>query len=538
MELIKLTNLLHSFFLLFPFIFVSHAKIYLDFSDYEAFRVIQRDLGIDDHHPSFTRTPCNSPAVSCERRVADYSSVLKITRILYESEQLDGFISPAIGQLSELRELTLSTNHLVDKIPEEIVECRKLEDFNLRNNQFSGVVPTELSKLVRLRMLDISMNRFSGDLSFLKHFPNLESLSIADNLFTGRIPVSVKSFRNLQFFDSSGNDHIQGPFPELNGVEFVSSEVPRKSLVPRRYILDINSTRTNHSSSAAHRAGAGPAQAPSPSAYVHKRHKKGNKLVTWLLGFLAGGVVGGICGMVFSVLVKIGLFMVRGGWKNPGISVFSPVIKKAEDLAFLEKEDGLENLQLIGQGGCGLVYKTELPGSNGKIIAIKKVMQPPKEAEELADEHSKMLNKKMRQIRSELQTVGTIRHRNLLPLLAHVLRPDCHLLVYEYMKNGSLEDLMKQVSAGNAELDWFSRYRIAVGLASGLEHLHMNINPRLIHRDLKPDNILLDDDNEPRISDFGLAKEMPFDRTHMSTSNVAGTAGRFSDDLDEECDDF
>ncbi|KMS97260.1 hypothetical protein BVRB_7g177070 [Beta vulgaris subsp. vulgaris] len=521
------SNLQFSFILLFSLVFLAHAKLYLHPSDYKAFKIIQRDFGINDHHPSFTRTPCNSPAVSCERRVANYSSVLKITRIAYESEQLNGFVSPFIGQLSELRELTLSNNHFVDQIPQEIIACQKLEVLNLKNNHFSGQVPFELSNVVRLRVLDLASNKLSGDLSFLKYFPNLESLSLANNLFTGKIPASVKSFRNLQFFDISGNDYIQGPIPVLNGVEYISSEVPRKSLVPRRFILDVNATRrSNDTSSGAHRVSSGPAQAPSSSAPAHKHHhRKSRKIAAWSLGFLAGGIVGGICGMVFSVLVKMGLAWLRGGGKNAGPSIFSPLIKKAEDLAFLEKDEGLAGLTLIGKGGCGEVYRAELPGSNGKVIAIKKILEPPKEAQELTEEDSKMLNKKMRQVRSEIQTVGRIRHRNLLPLLAHVPRPNYHLLVYEYMKNGSLQDMMTELAQDKRELDWFARYRIALGVASGLEYLHMSNNPRIIHRDLKPANILLDDDMEPRIADFGLAKEMPIDNTHMSTSHVAGTLG-------------
>ncbi|MQL41525.1 hypothetical protein EI012_26820, partial [Escherichia coli] len=122
------------------------------------------------------------------------------------------------------------------------------------------------------------------------------------------------------------------------------------------------------------------------------------------------------------------------------------------------------------------------------------------------------MHKKMRQIQAEINTIGQIRHRNLQPLLAHVSRPDCHYLVYEFMKNGSLQDVLNQVQAGERELDWLTRHKIAVGIASGLEYLHMShTSPiihkaRIIHRDLKPANILLDDDMEARIADFGLAK--------------------------------
>ncbi|XP_074287646.1 leucine-rich repeat receptor-like serine/threonine/tyrosine-protein kinase SOBIR1 [Silene latifolia] len=521
MEL-KYSNLQFSLFLLASFLFLAHAKLYLGKAEYTAYMIIQTDLGIDNYHPSFTTTPCNSPALACERRVANYTSVLKITRIVYDSEKLEGFLSPVISQLSELRELTLTNNHVGEQLPQQIVDCQKLEVLVLRNNHFSGNVPSDLSKLVRLRVLDLAANRFTGDLEFLKYFPNLEKLSLADNLFAGKIPASVRSFRNLQSFDISGNEYIQGSVPLLHGVEYISSELPRKSKIPRRYALALNSTRNNHNSS---RAARGPAQAPSPSAPIHEHHEsKAKKIVAWVLGFLAGGIIGGIFGMIFSVIVKVLLALIRGRIKSSGISTFSPLIKKAEDLAFLEKDDGLAGLEVIGRGGCGEVYKTELPGSNGKIIAIKKINQSLKDGEELNEEDSRMLNKKLRQIRSEIKTVGRIRHRNLLPVLAHVSRADCHYLVYEYMKNGSLQDIMVQVAEGNREFDWLGRFKVAVGVATGIEYLHMENNPRIIHRDLKPPNILLDDDMEARIADFGLAKEMPIENTHMS-SNIAGTFG-------------
>jgi len=116
----------------------------------------------------------------------------------------------------------------------------------------------------------------------------------------------------------------------------------------------------------------------------------------------------------------------------------------------------------------------------------------------------------MRQIRSEINTVGQIRHRNLLPLLAHISRPDCHYLVYEFMKNGSLQDMFDPDSEDSTrDFDWFARLNVARGVAAGLEYLHMNLTQRIIHRDLKPANVLLDDNMEARIANFGLAKAMP-----------------------------
>lgn len=449
-----------------------------------------------------------------------------MTRLVFKSQQLAGFLSPAIGRLSELKELSLSENQLVDRVPSQIVDCRKLEILSLQKNKFSGDIPSELSSLIRLRVLDLASNKFSGDLSFLKYFPNLENLSLADNHFTGKIPASIRSFRNLRFFNISGNEFLEGSMPMINRGEYSESDVPK------RYILaETPTTSSNHSantSASRNKTSIPPASAPSPSASPHHHKNNKRKLAGWILGFLAGALAGSISGFIFSLIFKLLLAVVRGRVKDAGPAIFSPLIKKAEDLAFLEKEDGLSSLELIGKGGCGEVYKAELPNSNGKMIAIKKIVQPPKDAAELTEEDSKLLNKKMRQIRSEINTVGQIRHRNLLPLLAHVSRPDCHYLVYEFMKNGSLQDILTEVSNGTKELDWFARHKIALGVASGLEYLHFHHSPRIIHRDLKPANVLLDDDMEARIADFGLAKAMPDANTHITTSNVAGTVGYIS----------
>ncbi|KAK8690801.1 hypothetical protein V6N13_074327 [Hibiscus sabdariffa] len=481
---------------------ISHARLTLDPSDLKALSTILQDLGVTGQRLPATN-PCSAAGVFCERRLSeDNTYVLKVTRLVFKSQTLDGSLSPAIGKLSELKDLSVSHNSIAGQLPPEIVHCKKLEILDLGNNMFSGEIPSNLSSLVRLRVVDLSSNKFTGDLSFLNYFPSLENVSLANNLFSGKIPSSIRSFRNLRFVDLSGNNFLEeNSAPLMN--EVVELTV---SQYPKRYIFAEKKPTNNSRSS---------------NARAHKR-KRG---LVWVVGFFAGAIGGGLSGFIFTVTFKLVLATIRGAAKDPGPSIFSPFIKKAEDLAFLEKEDGLASLEIIGKGGCGEVYKAELPASNGKLIAIKKIIQPPKDAAELTDEDSKLLNKKMRQIRSEITTVGQIRHRNLLPLVAHVSRPDCHYLVYEFMKNGSLQDLLHQVSVGTRELDWVARLRIAKGVAAGLEYLHTSHSPRIIHRDLKPGNILLDDEMEARIADFGLAKAMPDAYTHVTTSNLAGTVG-------------
>ncbi|XP_073118334.1 leucine-rich repeat receptor-like serine/threonine/tyrosine-protein kinase SOBIR1 [Elaeis guineensis] len=464
--------------------------------------------------------PCLTLGVTCDASGA-------ATRITLPDAGLAGFLSPAVGRLPALRELSIPGNRLSGGLPRELARCRALRVLDLRGNRLSGNVPREVGSLSNLRSLDLSSNRLSGNISFLRRFPYLENLSLAGNLFSGPVPRSLNSFPKLRHLDLSNN-------PSLVTQPASDNSPRRRSLLPNRYIFAENATKahnsTNNSSRKGNSSSTATAPAPAPSSSPsHHHHKHKHRVRNWIIGFLVGSVAGVVSGLILSVLFRLLINCIRGRYKNPGgPSIFSPIIKRAEHLAFLEKEDGLASLEVIGRGGCGEVYKAELPGTPerpGRAIAIKKVMRRNIDNTEPTDEESKLLDKWMRQIRSEIRTVGYIRHRNLLPLLAHVPRPDCHYLIYEYMKNGSLQDVLKEVWEGRRELDWLMRHKIATGIAAGLEYLHIHHKPQIIHRDLKPANILLDDDMEARIADFGLAKEMPDTNTHITTSNLAGTVG-------------
>ncbi|CAF2122446.1 leucine-rich repeat receptor-like serine/threonine/tyrosine-protein kinase SOBIR1 [Brassica rapa] len=511
--------------LLSPSVSSSSEWLDIDASDLKALQVIETELGVNSQRSlSSGANPCGHGGVFCERRLSSSATgeyVLRVTRLVYRSRSLSGTISPVIGKLTELKELTLSNNKLVNGLPVDVLNCKKLEVLDVRNNRFSGQVPGNFSRLIRLRILDLSSNKFSGNLNFLKNLRNLESLSVSNNLFSGKIPQGVDSFHNLRFFDFSENRFLEGPVPVMSKIK---TKLQTSSLHQTRHILaeTQNSTKKANNNTT---TTTSKATSEHDKKKIKKKKNKKKKVLAWILGFLVGGIGGTLSGFVFSVIFRLVLRAIRGPEKPSGPTLFSPMIKKAEDLAFLENEEALASLEIIGRGGCGEVFKAELPNSNGKIIAVKKVTQQSKEAGELVDEESRMLNRYMRQIRSEIATVGHIRHRNLLPLLAHVAQPECHYLVYEYMKNGSLQDILTDVAAGNKELMWPARHKIAVGIAAGLEYLHMDHKPAIIHRDLKPANILLDDDMEARISDFGLAKVMPDAVTHITASKLAGTVG-------------
>ncbi|GJR23729.1 cold-responsive protein kinase 1-like protein [Tanacetum coccineum] len=162
---------------------------------------------------------------------------------------------------------------------------------------------------------------------------------------------------------------------------------------------------------------------------------------------------------------------------------------------------------LLGKGGFGPVYLGKL--DDGQLVAVKKLALDKSqqgEAEFLA----------------EVRMITSIQHKNLVRLLGCCSEGPQRLLVYEYMKNRSLDLIIYGKS--DQYLDWNTRFQIILGIARGLQYLHEDSHIRIVHRDIKASNILLDDKFQPRIGDFGLARFFPEDQAYLSTT-FAGTLG-------------
>ncbi|CAN1269689.1 Probable serine/threonine-protein kinase PBL26 [Linum perenne] len=191
----------------------------------------------------------------------------------------------------------------------------------------------------------------------------------------------------------------------------------------------------------------------------------------------------------------------------------SPNNIAAETFTFRELATATKNFRqecLIGEGGFGRVYKGRLDRTN-QIVAVKQL-----------DRNGMQGN---REFLVEVLMLSLLHHHNLVNLIGYCADGDQRLLVYEYMCKGSLEDHLLDLPPGGQPLDWFTRMKIALGAAKGLEYLHDKANPPVIYRDLKSSNILLDGEFTAKLSDFGLAKLGPTgDKTHVS-SRVMGTYG-------------
>ncbi|KAJ6947942.1 G-type lectin S-receptor-like serine/threonine-protein kinase LECRK3 [Populus alba x Populus x berolinensis] len=166
--------------------------------------------------------------------------------------------------------------------------------------------------------------------------------------------------------------------------------------------------------------------------------------------------------------------------------------------------------QILGKGAFGTVYKGVLASYPKRFVAIKKLEKFEQEGE--------------KEFKTEVSVIGQTHHKNLVRLLGYCDEGEHRLLVYEYMTNGSLASLL----FGITRPDWNQRVQIAFGIARGLMYLHEECSTQIIHCDIKPQNILLDEFYTPRISDFGLAKLLVAEQTRVARTNIRGTVGYFA----------
>ncbi|CAA3030869.1 probable receptor-like serine/threonine-protein kinase At4g34500 [Olea europaea var. sylvestris] len=168
---------------------------------------------------------------------------------------------------------------------------------------------------------------------------------------------------------------------------------------------------------------------------------------------------------------------------------------------------------VIGEGGYGIVYRGVL--HDGSVVAVKNLLNNKGQAE--------------KEFKVEVEAIGKVRHKNLVGLMGYCAEGAQRLLVYEYIDNGNLEQWLHGDVGTVSPLTWEIRMKIAIGTARGLAYLHEGLEPKVVHRDVKSSNILLDRKWNPKVSDFGLAKLLGSEKSHVTT-RVMGTFGYVSPD--------
>ncbi|KAF4359096.1 hypothetical protein F8388_005205 [Cannabis sativa] len=358
---------------------------------------------------------------------------------------------------------------------------------------FTGTLSPAITTLKSLVSLDLQNNSLRGGLpDYLANLTQLKILNLANNSFSGSIPVTWAQLSNLEHLDLSSND-LTGSIP----MQLYS-------------IPTFNFTGTHLA------CGSSLEQPCVSSDHTQVSTKKGKvgailtsaSCVAFILLFI-GALIAYRYHLHQSKL-KQDVFVDVNGEHDCKIS-----LGQLRRFSFREIQlatDNFSESNVIGQGGFGKVYRGLL--LDNTKVAVKRLADCYSPGGEAA-------------FLREVELISVACHRNLLHLIGFCTTSIEKILVYPFMQNLSVAYRLRDLKPGEKGLDWPTRKRIAFGTANGLEYLHEHCNPRIIHRDLKAANILLDDDFEPVLGDFGLAKLVDIKMTH-ATTQVRGTVGHIA----------
>lgn len=403
-----------------------------------------------------------------------------VIRVDLGNAALSGQLVPQVGQLKNLQYLELYGNNISGPIPSDLGNLTNLVSLDLYLNSFSGPIPNTLGKLTKLRFLRLNNNSLSGS-----------------------IPLSLINITALQVLDLS-NNRLSGPVPD-NGSFSLFTPISFANN------LDLCGPVTGKPC-----PGSPPFAPPPPFVPPSTDSYPGEGNPT---GAIAGGVAAGAALLFAAPAIWFAywrrrrppeLFFDVPAEEDPEVHLGQ--LKRFSLRELLVATDSFSNKNILGRGGFGKVYKGRL--ADGTLVAVKRLKEERTPGGEL-------------QFQTEVEMISMAVHRNLLRLRGFCMTPTERLLVYPYMANGSVASCLRERPTSEAPLDWLSRKRIALGSARGLSYLHDHCDPKIIHRDVKAANILLDEEFEAVVGDFGLAKLMDYKDTHVTTA-VRGTIGHIA----------
>lgn len=422
--------------------------------------------GVLDNWDADAVDPCSWTMVTC-------SAESLVIGLGTPSQKLSGNLAPSIGNLTNLQIVLF------------------------QNNNITGRIPVEMGRLWKLQTLDLSDNIFNGEIpSSLGHLKSLQYMRLNNNSLTGEIPESLANLTRLTLVDLSFNN-LSAPVPKISSKAFnivgntiicatgVEPDCNGTTLIPLS--MSLNNTKSA----------------------LHSGRPRRHKLAM---------VIGAIIVLISLLIFGFGLYL---WWRQRhNQQLFFDVkdghheeitIGNSKKFSFRELQIATENFSsknLLGQGGFGNVYKGYL--QDGTAVAVKRLKDGSTSGG-------------AKQFQTEIEMISLAVHRNLLKLYGFCMTATEKLLVYPYMSNGSVASRLKVTPV----LDWGLRKNIALGAARGLLYLHEQCDPKIIHRDVKAANILLDENFEAVVGDFGLAKLLDHQDSHVTTA-VRGTVGHIA----------
>jgi LRR receptor-like serine/threonine-protein kinase FLS2 len=403
---------------------------------------------------------------------------LTLLRYLYlDSNQLTSVIPLSLWSLTYILEVGLSSNSLSGPLSLEIGNMKVLRVLKLSRNQLSGHIPTTIGSLKDLANLSLADNRLEGSIpESFGELVSLEFLDLSSNNLSGEIPKSLEAvlqlkYLNLSFNRLQGEIPVVGPFVNFSAASFMSNDglcgAPRLHVPPCK-ASDPRPKRTT----AAH-------------------------IVKYVLPTIG----------LTMLIVTLVLVWTRHRKRNMKIPVEENPLplatrRRISQQKLLQATEGFSVSNLLGKGSFGSVYQGRL--SNGMIVAIKVF--------DLVVEGA------FKSFDIECEVLRNIRHRNLLKIIRTYSNMDFKAFVMEYMPNGNLE---KWLYSQDRCLSILQRLNIMINVASALEYLHYGYSIPIVHCNLKPNNILLDEDLVAHVADFGIAKLLGDGDSMMQTMTLA-----------------
>ncbi|KAJ4723395.1 putative Receptor-kinase [Melia azedarach] len=445
-----------------------------------------------------------------------------LERLSLAGNKLSGAIPSSLGKLKQLLLLEISRNELSGSIPTEIFNITSMPvGVYLDKNHLVGSIPPNIGDLTVISEIDVSDNSLSGEIPReLGHCSSLEVLYMHGNFFHGSIPQSLSSLRGIQYVDLSHNN-LSGQIPQF--LETLSLQELNLSFNSLEGQVPTKGIFANASgASVAGNTGlcGGIAEFGLPNCTNSNPNKQNISRVSKILISTAIAFLGFL---LVSFIIYCWFRNRRGKQKQPSSSTLEKTLLKVSYESLLKATDGFSSTNLLGVGSFGSVYKGSLD-QDGTVVAIKVLNLQRRGA--------------LKSFMAECKALRNIRHRNLVKIITSCSSIDFQgndfkALVYEYMPNGSLEKWLhpaletKNEKVEVRKLSLLQRISIGIDVASAIDYLHHHCEEPILHCDLKPSNVLLDNDMTAHVGDFGLVRFQPEISNPITSSSVGvrGTIG-------------
>ncbi|KAL8510878.1 hypothetical protein ACS0TY_017626 [Phlomoides rotata] len=390
--------------------------------------------------------------------------------------------------MKQLERMNLSNNYFDGTLPGEIGNLNTLLELDLSGNMLSGEIPTNISQLQRITYLSLSNNKFNGSIyPSIAGLNGLQHLDLSSNNLSGPIPISLEGLRSLSYFNVSFNQ-LSGKIPDGGPFANFTAEffVGNKGLcgAPRFEVKECKRS-------------------------MPKSSRK-NKLLKYILAPIASVVV-------VAAIILVFVLSLRGRKLLP-VSLFElPFKLMHERISYreiLRATSNFDGENLIGRGSSGSVYKGIF---SSEMVAAVKVFDLD-------------VRGAMKSFDKECEIMRNVRHRNLVKIITSCSNLEFKALVMMYMSNGNLQNWLY---SADFSLNIVQRFGIMIDVAAAIEYLHEGYTSPIVHCDLKPNNILLDEDMIAHVGDFGIAKLLT-EEQRMQQTKTLGTIGYIAPEYGSE----